>query len=333
MNSIRRMLARCTFAAVATVGLLATPGAGAADAYPSNPVVLMVPYPAGGLSDAIARSMNTRLSKALGQPVLVENLGGVSGAMAAQKVLNAPADGYMIFLGSPNEVILSPLSNAAVKLRTEDFRLLTPVTVNRLVMVARPDLPVRSVDDLIALAKANPAKPLTYGSVGPGSMYHLVTEDMATRTHIGVSHIPYKGMAPLMQDLAGKNVDFAILPYAASFRGLSDQGRLKLVGWAGNSRSKVDPAIPAFGEGTQLKDFDQATWAGIMVKQGTPEAVVARLHQALVETLQDAQVVSGLEATGAEVAKPSSVADAQRFLQAETGKFRAMAKRIHLQPQ
>lgn len=328
MNLIRKLLASCTLAAAA----IAPAMAGAADAYPAKPVVLMVPYPAGGLSDSIARSLNTRLSKALGQPVLVENLGGVSGAIAAQKVLNAPADGYMIFLGSPNEVILSPLSNAAVKLRTEDFQLLTPVTVNQLVMIARPDLPVRTVDELIALARANPAKPLTYGSVGPGSMYHLVTEDMAKKTRIGVSHIPYKGMAPLMQDLAGKNVDFAILPYATSFRGLADQGRLKLVGWAGNRRSKVDPAIPAFGEGTLLKDFDQATWSGIMVRQGTPAAVVARLHQALVETLQDPQVVRGLEATGAEVARVSSVEEAQRFLQAETTKFRTMAKRIDLQP-
>ncbi len=113
-----------------------------------------------------------------------------------------------------------------------------------------------------------------------------------------------------------------VRPGAAEARGLGRQ-----------QPQQVDPAIPAFGEGTQLKDFDQATWAGIMVKQGTPEAVVARLHQALVETLQDAQVVSGLGGHRREVAKPSSVADAQRFLQAETGKFRAMAKRINLQPQ
>lgn len=329
MTPIRTLLAACTVFLMAS----APTAAQAADPYPAKPVILMVPYPAGGLSDAIARGLNNRLSKALGQPVLVENIGGVSGAIAAQKVLNAPPDGYMLFLGSPNEVILSPMTNAAVKLRAEDFRLLTPVTINRLVMVARPDLPASNIDELIAMGKSNPGKPLSYGSVGTGSMYHLVTEDMARRTGMPVSHVPYKGMAPLVQDLAGKNVDFAILPYATSFRGLADQGRLRFIGWAGNARSKVDPAIPAFGEGKSLKDFDQATWSGIMVRQGTPPAVVSRLHQALMETLRDPQVVRSIEATGAEVADASSLDEAQRFMQAETEKFRAMAKRIDLKAQ
>ena len=113
----------------------------------------MVPYPAGGPSDAIARIFNQQLGKELGQQVLVENLGGVSGALAAQKVLGAPADGQYIFQGSPNEVILSPLANAAVKLKTEDFRLVHPVADAVMVFVVRKDLPVNSVDELIALAR------------------------------------------------------------------------------------------------------------------------------------------------------------------------------------
>lgn len=124
----------------------------AADPYPTKPVTLMVPYPPGGLSDSIARALSTPLGKALGQPVIVENLGGVSGALAAQKLLNTPADGSMIFLGSPGELILPPLANAAVRYRTEDFRMLTQLTVNPLVLVARKDLPANTVDELVALA-------------------------------------------------------------------------------------------------------------------------------------------------------------------------------------
>ena len=133
------------------MALAGSPGF-AADPYPTKPVTLMVPYPPGGLSDSIARALSTPLGKALGQPVIVENLGGVSGALAAQKLLNTPADGSMIFLGSPGELILPPLANAAVKYRTEDFRMLTQLTVNPLVLVARKDLPANTVDELVALA-------------------------------------------------------------------------------------------------------------------------------------------------------------------------------------
>ena len=148
--------------------LLLSAGAALAQSYPTKPVNLMVPYPAGGPSDAIARIFNTQLGKELGQQVLVENLGGVSGALAAQKVLAAPADGYYVFQGSPNEVILSPLANAAVKLKTEDFRLVHPVADAVMVFVTRKDLPVSNVDELIALARKSADKPLTYGSVEIG---------------------------------------------------------------------------------------------------------------------------------------------------------------------
>src|SRR4029453_19225935 len=129
-------------------GLCLAAGAAVAQPYPGKPVNLMVPYPAGGPSDAIARIFDAPLGKELGQQVIVENLGGVSGALAAQKVLGAPADGYYIFQGSPNEVILSPLANASVKLKAEDFRLVHPVADAVMVFVTRADLGAQSVDEL-----------------------------------------------------------------------------------------------------------------------------------------------------------------------------------------
>src|SRR5437868_2121305 len=142
-------------------GLLLVGGA-LADTFPGKPVNLMVPYPAGGPSDVIARIFSAPLGKELGQPVLVENLGGAAGAVAAQKVLAAPADGYYLFQGSPNEVILAPLANVAVKLKAEDFRLVHPVAESVMVFLVRKDLPVNSVDELIALARKSGDKPLTY---------------------------------------------------------------------------------------------------------------------------------------------------------------------------
>jgi tripartite-type tricarboxylate transporter receptor subunit TctC len=153
---------------------------GAAQAADLRVVTLLVPYPAGGLSDSIARAISAALGRALNQQVIVDNLGGVSGSLAAQKVLNAPADGHMIFLGSPNEVILSPMVNAAVKLRAEDFRMLGQVAVNPLVLLTRSTLPVRNVDEFIAYAKTQD-KGLSYGSVGMGSMYHLLLKAWRSR--------------------------------------------------------------------------------------------------------------------------------------------------------
>lgn len=310
----------------------ATLALGSAQAADQRVVTLLVPYPAGGLSDSIARALNTALGRALNQQVIVDNLGGVSGSLAAQKVLNAPADGHMIFLGSPNEVILSPMVNAAVKLRAEDFRMLGLVSVNPLVLLTRATLPVRNADEFIAYAKTQD-KGLSYGSVGIGSMYHLLAESMAQQTQIRVTHVPYKGMAPMVQDIGGNSVDFAILPYATSFKGMSDQGRLKLIGWLAPTRSELDPSVPALGEGNALRNFSHATWAGLMVSRKTPEDVVVRLNKALAEVLRDPEVRRQIAATGSEAPQPQTLAEAEKLLKDDTVKFRAMAKSIQLQPQ
>ncbi len=162
--------------AAATLAALTLSGAALAQGFPSKPVTLMVPYPAGGLSDVIARTLNTALSKQLGQPVLVENLGGASGGIAAQKVLSSPADGHIIFQGSPNELVMGPMSNAALKYKPEDFRLVQMITINPMAMFARKDLPASNGEELLAYARKSAAagKPMTFASVGPGSMYRLL---------------------------------------------------------------------------------------------------------------------------------------------------------------
>jgi tripartite-type tricarboxylate transporter receptor subunit TctC len=273
-------------------GLALAAGTALAQGYPTKPVNLMVPYPAGGPSDAIARIMNTPLGKELGQQVLVENLGGVSGALGAQKVLAAPADGLYVFQGSPNEVILAPLANAAVKLRTEDFRLVHPVADAVMVFVTRKDLPVNSVDELIALARKSSDRPLTYGSVGIGSLYHLILENVQTSTGVKLAHVPYKGNAPLLQDLGGGQVDFAVLVYSAAMGALAEQGRIKVIGQLGAQRSDLLKNVPTAGEGQALKGFAYKIWTGFMVPKSTPEDVVVRLHGAIGKALQDPGVRS-----------------------------------------
>jgi tripartite-type tricarboxylate transporter receptor subunit TctC len=314
-------------------GLLICAGAALAQSWPAKPVNLMVPYPAGGPSDAVARIFFNPLGKELGQQVLVENLGGVSGALAAQKVLTAPADGYYLFQGSPNEVILSPLANAAVKLKTEHFRLVQPVADAVMVFVTRKDLPANNVDELIALARKSANKPLSYGSVGIGSLYHLILENVQATTGIKLDHVPYKGNAPLLQDIAGGQVDFAVLVYSAAMGALADQGRLKVIGQLGAQRSELLKNVPTASEGQALKNFSYKIWTGYMVPKSTPEDVVQRLHAAIGKTLQDPAVRAQLAAQTQVAAAPMTLAESAKFFDAETARYRAIAKQIHLQPQ
>lgn len=314
-------------------GLLLAAGTALAQAYPTKQVNLMVPYPAGGPSDAIARIMNVPLGKDLGQQVIVENLGGVSGALAAQKVLAAPADGYYIFQGSPNEVILAPLANAAVKLRAEDFRIVHPVADAVIVVVTRADLGVKSIDELIALARKSASQPLTYGSVGIGSLYHFIVEDMQQATGAKFQHVPYKGNAPLMQDLGGSQVDFAVLVYSASMGALAEQGRLKIIGQLGAQRSELLKDLPTASEGQALKNFAYKTWTAFLVPKATPEPVVVRLHGAIGKALQDPAVRAQLAAQTQLASAPMTLAEASKFFEAETARYRAIAKKINLQPQ
>jgi tripartite-type tricarboxylate transporter receptor subunit TctC len=313
-------------------GLLLATGAGA-QTYPAKPVNLMVPYPAGGPSDAIARIFSAPLGKELGQPVIVENLGGASGAIAAQKVLSQPADGYTIFQGSPNEVILSPLANASVKLKAEDFRLVAPIADATMVVLTRKDLPVNNVDELIALARKSKDKPLSYGSVGVGSLYHFIVENMQQVAGIKVTHVPYKGNAPLLQDIGGGQVDFAVLVYSAAMGDMAEHGHLKVIAQLGAQRSELLKNVPTVSEGKELKNFQYKTWTGFMVARNTPEAVVQRLHAAIGKTLKDPGVVSQLQLQTQVPASPMSLQDASRYFEGETARYRALAKSINLQPQ
>jgi tripartite-type tricarboxylate transporter receptor subunit TctC len=313
-------------------GLLLSAGA-LADGFPSKPVSLMVPYPPGGPSDAIGRIFSTPLGKELGQSVLVENLGGVSGALAAQKVLAAPADGHYVFQGSPNEVILSPLANASVRLKAEDFRLVAPIAEATMVVLTRKDLPANNIDELIALARKSADKPLSYGSVGVGSLYHFIVEHMQQATGMKATHIPYKGNAPLLQDIGGGQVDFAVLVYSAAMGAMADQGRLKVIGQLGAQRSELLGNVPTVSEGQTLKNFHYRTWTGFMVPKNTPEPVVQRLHAAVGRTLADASVISQLKLQTQVPSAPMTLAEAAKFFESETARYRALAKSINLQPQ
>ena len=227
----------------------------------------------------------------------------------------------------------APLANAAVKLKAEDFRLVHPVADAVMVFVTRKDLGVNSVDELIALARKSADRPLTYGSVGIGSLYHLILEQAQAQTGIKLAHVPYKGNAPLLQDIAGGQVDFAVLVYSAGMGALADQGRLKVIGQLGAQRSDLLKNVPTVSEGQSLKNFSYKIWTGFMVPRNTPEDVVVKLHAAIGRTLQDPAVRSQLAAQTQHPSAPMTLAESARFVEAETARYRAIAKQINLQPQ
>lgn len=327
MHLTRRLLLACL--------TVLSVGAAHAQNFPSKPITLMVPYPAGGLSDVLARMVNNPLSKQLQQPVIVENLGGVSGAIAAQKVLNAPADGHYVFQGSPNELILSPLANAAVKFKSEDFRLVQMIGAAQMAVYARPDFPAKNMDELIEYARkgAREGKPLTYASVGPGSFYHLLGEQLSQITGIPMTHVPYKGGAPANQDLMGSQVDIFITVYGKSYQQLADSGKIKILAMLNSERLDGVKNTPAITETPALKSFTFNIWTGYFVRKDTPEPVVQALHKAITASLNDPAVRDGMDANSMLVAKPASLGDVAKVYADGTAQFRAIAKSIKLQPQ
>lgn len=307
----------------------------AAEAYPSRPVKLMVPYPAGGLSDGVARLFSASLTTQLGQPVLVENQGGAGGAIAVQRVLAAPADGHYVFQGTPNELILAPLANASAKYRTEDFRLVQLVAHSPIAILTRKDLPVGSVDELVALARAssNMGAPLSYGSVGVGSLYHLLAAHLGQRIGADLTHVPYKGGAPLMQDLGGGQVDFAIVAYGPATVAMAKQGRLKILASVGGTPPEGVGPLASVNQSALLKDFEFTIWSAYLVRNGTPEDTVQRLRGVIAGALQEPDLRTRLEAQGSALATPMSLDESAKFLASESARYRTLAKSIGLQPQ
>ncbi|MGE8317147.1 MAG: tripartite tricarboxylate transporter substrate binding protein [Comamonas sp.] len=320
----------CGLLAAALCAAAAAPGALAAPPYPTKPVTVMVPYPAGGATDASARMYATLMGAKLGQPVLVENLGGVSGGLGAQKVLSAPADGYYLFLGSPNEVILSPLVNPAVKYKPQDFVLVQPSSYVPLVVLARKGLPVNSVDELIDLARKSAAAgaPLSYGTTGLGSLYHLVTENFAQRIGSKLTHAPYKGGAPMIQDLAGGQIDFVITAYQSSFDAMAEQGRMKMLASLGATRPETLKHLPTVNESRQLQNFSYTIWGGFFVRKGTPDELVQRLRTVIAEAQQDPAAISFRETQRSLKIPDMSAQEIARFFESETARYAELTKAV-----
>lgn len=313
--------------------LAAAAFAAQAQAFPNKMITVVVPYPAGGPSDFVTRQVQPELGKQLGQQILVENVGGVGGAIGIQKVLQAPADGHTMVMASPMELILAPIGLAAVKHKPEDLRLAGVLVKTTMILLARKDLAANTVDELIEAAKKPGAKELSYGSVGAGSMYHLVAESFSRQTGLKMLHVPYKGAAPLLTDLMGGQIDLVFMPLAGNVGSLIKEGKVKAYGITAKQPHPLFAGIPTLTASKSLSNFEFDLWAGIQVPRSTPDAVVAQINKAITQSLQNPEIRKAYESTGNEVGKPMTPAELDRLYTAEIARYQGIAKSVGVQPQ
>lgn len=316
MTPIPRRLATAALAAAALAAAL-PPASAQTAPYPSKPITIVVGYPPGGSTDLTGRTVAEQLAKRLGVPVVVENLGGAGGAIGAQKVANAAPDGYTLLVGANNELAISRLVNASVKYRLEDFTPIGLIASQPMVLVAGPKVPVKNVDEFFRLVRANPGK-FSYGSSGVGTALHLAAEMVKEQGRLFMTHIPYRGVAPLTSDLLGGNLEFGVFVLSSGLPHIKS-GKLVALGTTQARRSAVTPDIPALAEHPQLKGTDISSWFALVGPARLPEPVVARLRSALAEALAAPELRAKLEASGSTIA--ATDVDMAAFLKTETAKY------------
>ena len=268
-----------------------------AQAYPTRPIRLVVPYPAGGGGDLLARPLAQSLTETLGQQVIVENRGGAGGNLGMELVAKSPPDGYTLVLGLTAQFAVNP--SLYPKLPYDPAKDFAPVTLlvrNPYVLSVHPTLPARSVKELIALAKARPGQ-LAFSSAGNGSGAHLCGEIMKTMAGIKIVHVPYKGAAPAMTDLIAGQVQFSFLSWRSSGPQVKS-GRLRALGVSTANRSPALPDLPAIAE--SLPGYDLPVWYGVAAPAGTPREIIARLNTEILRMLATPDFRQRMEADAAE---------------------------------
>ena len=316
----------------ALVASLALAASVAAQTYPSKPVSMIVAFPAGGGSDVLGRAVGKGMAEVLGQPVIVENVVGVGGALGVLKAANAQPDGYTLLAGSPLELIYTPLGVAAAKNKPEDMRLAALVGYTPIAIAVRKDLPVNTLEEFVAFAK-KADKPLSYGSTGMGSLYHLMAEKALQTAGARGLHAPYNGMAPYLKDLMGGVIDFAVVPLVGPVIGAIESGQIKALALASSQPLARLPKLPLASATKGFEDYQFSIWIGIQTSVKTPDAQVSAVHKAAYTALGNPDIRKIIETAGSTVAEPMTLAQLDAFYKKEAVKAVAIAKSIKLEPQ
>ena len=317
----RRRLLQIAFGLAA--GALVPWSAAQAQAYPSKTITIIVPFPAGGTTDILARILGQYMSTALGQAVVVDNRGGAGGNIGAQAAARSAPDGYTLFMGTVGtHAINATLYKKLPYDHVKDFAPLSRVAMVPNLLVAHPSQPYKTVKELIAYAQANPNK-VNYGSSGNGSSIHLSGALFESMAKVQMTHVPYKGSAPAVSDLLGGQIAIMFDNMPSALQHVKS-GKLRPLGVTSAKRSPELPDVPTIAE-AGVPGYEATSWFGMFAPAGTPADVTAKLHGVIVKALADADVKKKISEQGAEP-HPESPAEFAAFIKSETAKWGKVVK-------
>jgi tripartite-type tricarboxylate transporter receptor subunit TctC len=312
------------------IGVAAFSSSSWSQAFPSKPVTIRVAYPAGGPADVVVRQATAKIQASLGQSVVVDNLAGAGGTVATLNAVKASADGYQL-LGQTNDLILAPLAMAAAQYKAEQFRLVAPLAIGDLLLVARPTISARTISELVEYSKSLP-NGLSVSNTGVGSTFHLAAEELMAVTGLKGTGVPYKGTAPILQDLIGGHVDIGFVAVGPNTIAMVQQKKLIALGIAGTKRNPALPDVPTLSELHPARPILHALWVGLLVPRATPEPVVQRLREAVTEAVRSPEYQKFAAEIGVRVLTLSSK-ETDDFYSTEIRKYGELAKRVNLVPQ
>jgi tripartite-type tricarboxylate transporter receptor subunit TctC len=298
-----------------------------AEAYPSKPIRMVSPFPAGGGNDVLARIVAARMSETMGQTVIVENVTGASGNIAASQVLRSAPDGYTLLFPN-NTIVTNPAIGTVPFDVLKDFAPVGVVGTTAVVVAVHPDLPVKTMGQLVELLARNPNK-YSFSSCGSGTTMHLAGELLKQAAKVSMVHVPYKGCAPAITDGVGGHVPILFNTYT-SVRPHADQGKLRILAVASRTRSAFAPDVPTVGEGNPaLRGVVADIWSGVLAPAATPAAVLAKLNTELNAALQSPDTKKKLEATYTEV-RPTTPAEMSELMREELARWTQLVKDVGL---
>jgi tripartite-type tricarboxylate transporter receptor subunit TctC len=324
-----RLTRRAFQALAATAVLLAGPAWAQSGPYPTRPITMLIGYPPGGSTDLTGRTVADELARLIKTTVVVENLGGAGGALAAQKLIAAPADGYTLMVGANNELIINQHINRQIKYDgLKDFTPIGLVASQPLVLVASPKAGVKTTAEFVEKVRRQPGQ-FSYGSSGVGTSLHLAGELVKERAGLDLVHVPYRGVAPLTTDLLGNTIEYGVYVLSSGLPHIR-AGKVTALGTTEAKRSALTPEIPALSEHPAMKDIDVSTWFMLVGPPGLPQPVVQTLQTALSEALKAPALRQKLEASGSTVVNAQP--ELRAFMAAESAKFKRMAEVAKIEP-
>jgi tripartite-type tricarboxylate transporter receptor subunit TctC len=300
-----------------------------AQTYPNRNIRLIVPYAAGGTGDIVARLIGDKLAVVLGQSVVVENRPGASGAVGTQSVASSPADGYTLLVGQTGEIAINPHWGKGTGYDPEkDLQPIVLATVVPLALVVPGKASYSTVAEML---KVSQERGLSFASAGIGTPGHFAGELLRLKAKGKITHVPYKGAGPALNDLLGAHVDLFFSGFPAAVPHVKS-GSLKLLAVSSAKRSAAAPDVPTVAEASGLADFDITLWQGFFAPKGTPKEVVARLHTEINKILAQPDIKAKLLEAGADVS-PISTDQFVAFVKAESGKFAQIIKEAGIKPE